>query len=184
MNFLCAFVLACLGGAFAQQQCTPTSFSALTFDTVNFQPSYSYHDIENALTLYENINNDASQLHDFNDGILYVQPDGEPCHKYQNNDGQLAQDPAAAIANTVQKFTYTDDDQVTNTGLELTHGNLTVRAVITSECDTTFISFVNNGQVGVANFFANQEDLTYDDRQKIQDAKATFEAADCELRDM
>ena len=26
--------------------------------------------------------------------------------------------------------------------------------------------------------------VTDDDRQKIQDAKATFEAADCELRDM
>ena len=85
--FALAVVLAYLSGDPALAQCPGvSSFSAYTFDVLNYVPSRSYHAVPEGLTLYENALDDGETLYDFNTGTIYFRNADGSCFKYQSYD--------------------------------------------------------------------------------------------------
>ena len=85
--FALAVVLAYLSGDPALAQCLGvSSFSAYTFDVLNYVPSRSYHAVPEGLTLYENAVDGGETLFDFNTGTIYIRNTDGSCFKYHSSD--------------------------------------------------------------------------------------------------
>ena len=95
MQFLCAFLLACLGSALVQAQdsyrpfCNGESFKGFAFDNIFFEPRFSYNDADNRMTYYKNTLNEGSQLWDYNTGTLYISDGMGGCQYISNLDFQV-----------------------------------------------------------------------------------------------
>ncbi|KAK3738569.1 hypothetical protein RRG08_016043 [Elysia crispata] len=172
------FVLAALtwfGSSLAQPSCAPGPFVADSFDIFNFTILRSYHDVSTLLTLYETPAGENVYLFDFNEGRLYVNRPNNTCLQYENPDSEITM---AALGVAEEKLEFTPQD-VTLHGYEYNNGGFTIRIILSDTCQSNFISFLVNKQVRMAFSFYNQRDFTNDDSQRVQDAKATFEAAGC-----
>ncbi|KAK3766503.1 hypothetical protein RRG08_057601 [Elysia crispata] len=173
------FVLAALtwfGGSLAQLPCTLESFVAEAFDVFNFTFLHSYHDVSTMVTLYETPAGESVYLFDFNEGKLYVNRPNSTCVQYENPDSKIS---PAALGLAQEKLQFTNPMGVNLRGFEYTNGGATTRIFLSDTCDSYFISFLVNNQNRLAFSFYNQRDFTDDDAQKVEDAKATFEAANC-----
>ncbi|KAK3764233.1 hypothetical protein RRG08_032939 [Elysia crispata] len=168
--------LSWLGSSLGHDPCIPDSFVADTFDIFNFRMLRSYHDIDGLLTLYETPAGETVYLFDFNEGKLYLNQPNNTCIEYVDPDSKITM---AAVTAAEEEVEFTNPQGVTHHGFEYTNGGFTTRVILTDPCQNNFISFLIDNQLRMAFSFHNHQAFTNDDTQRVEAAKATFEAAHC-----
>ncbi|KAK3764234.1 hypothetical protein RRG08_032940 [Elysia crispata] len=178
--WLVLVALSWLGSSLGHDPCIPDSFVADTFDIFNFRPLRSYHDIDGLLTLYETPAGETVYLFDFKEGKLYVNQPNNTCIEYVDPDSKITM---AAFGLAEDKFDLTNSHDVLHHGFQYTNGDFAIRVILTLHpCRSHFNSFLIDNQVRMAFSLFNQRNFTNDDTQRVDAAKATFEAADCHER--
>ncbi|RUS83804.1 hypothetical protein EGW08_008462 [Elysia chlorotica] len=167
-----AALLACLGACLALDCGERKSFSAATFDAVNFAPGVSYHDVPNGIILYENLLDDLKTLWVRDADLFYVQGADGSCAKSDT--------PIGKIESVELLSSYVDRAGVSRTGLADVSERLVMRFLVNdATCFTEFTLNTNTNGFTWSFVHSDHKELTDADKAYVQAALQKFEEAEC-----